>query len=211
MPYPADFELDAPHKVANWRPLVHWILAIPHLIIAGALNYAANFLAVISWFSILFTGKLPEGIAKFQVMSMRYGARAYSYAGWLYEDYPPFDFEMSTHDDGLSPVKVNVEPQLTDRNRLTCALRIFWLIPIALFATVIAIAMYFVMLVSFFVVLFTGKWSDGMRSFVLRSVRLFVRVGAYANLLVDDYPPFALEEGGGGTVPAPPPVAPSPA
>ncbi|MGQ0824832.1 MAG: hypothetical protein ACT4OX_07380 [Actinomycetota bacterium] len=27
--YPATYTFDPPEKVANWRPLVHWLLAIP--------------------------------------------------------------------------------------------------------------------------------------------------------------------------------------
>ena len=31
--YPATFTFVAPERIANWRPLVHWLLAIPHLAI----------------------------------------------------------------------------------------------------------------------------------------------------------------------------------
>ena len=48
MDYPATLAVRTPPRLANWRPLVQWILAIPHLIIAGALSYASGAVAVIT-------------------------------------------------------------------------------------------------------------------------------------------------------------------
>ncbi len=70
--YPATFTLDAPERVANWRPLVHWVLAIPHLAIVYVVGVVSEVVAVISWFAILFTGRLPAGLANFQAMYLRY-------------------------------------------------------------------------------------------------------------------------------------------
>ena len=42
MEYPASIDVRTPDQVARWRPLVQWILAIPHLIIGGALQYVAQ-------------------------------------------------------------------------------------------------------------------------------------------------------------------------
>ena len=69
MDYPVSLELDAPERVANWHPLVQWLLAFPHSVIAGALAYAAYAafaVVVVSWFAIVFTGCLSEGIANFR-------------------------------------------------------------------------------------------------------------------------------------------------
>ena len=78
--YPATFTLDPPEKVANWRPLVNWLFAIPHFLVLSALNSVSEILGIVSWFIILFTGELPEALANFQVMIMRYSARAYVFA-----------------------------------------------------------------------------------------------------------------------------------
>ncbi|MEY2437688.1 MAG: hypothetical protein QOH64_2402 [Acidimicrobiaceae bacterium] len=193
MDYPAaTFELDAPEEVANWRPLVQWLLAIPHLIIANVLSQLGGVIAVISWFAIVFTGNIPEGLANFQCLVIRYQTRAVTYAGFLREGYPPFEFPMTPADDGHDPAKVGLQVQLTDRNRLTVGLRFLWIIPIALYTFVMVIAAFFVYIAAFFAVLFTGRWPAGMRSFVIGVMRLGVRVQAYGRLLVDDYPPFSL-------------------
>jgi hypothetical protein len=188
--YPADVELDAPPEIANWRPLVQWLLDIPHLVVANALGDVASVIAIISWFAIVFTGRLPEGLANFQCLVIRYQARAYSYAFWLREPYPAFVFPMTPGDPGDDPLRVEVRPQLGDRNRLTVGLRFLWLIPIALFLAVVSLAAAVVVFLAFFAVLFTGRWPEGMRRFVVGTTRLWVRVSAYGYLLVDDYPPF---------------------
>jgi len=190
--YGIDVALDAPLEIANWRPLVQWLLGIPHLFLAGVLGRVGQVVAVISWFAIVFTGRLPEGLANFQCLVIRYQTRAYTYAFWLYADYPLFDFTMTPPDPGGSPVRVDLATRLEDRNRLTVGLRILWLIPIALFLVVVSVAAVVVAILGFFAVLFTGRWPDGMRRFLIRRTRLSVRVGAYASLLIDDYPPFSL-------------------
>ena len=192
--YPVQLSLDAPLEVARWRPLVHWLLAIPHLIIANILGNLAGILAIVSWFVILFTGRLPAGIANVQCLVLRYEMRAYSYALWLREPYPPFEFDTATTDPGTDPVRVDVAPQLDASNRLTVGLRIIWAIPYIVFTAVLVIAMWFVVLASFFVVLFTGRWPDGMRRFVVGVGRVSLRANAYVRLLVDEYPPFTLDE-----------------
>jgi hypothetical protein len=193
MDYPVTFELEAEEEIANWRPLVQWFLAIPHLVIANVLSNVGGVVALISWFAILFTGKLPEGLANFQCLVIRYQARASAYAGWLRDEYPPFEFEVKPEDPDTDPVKVEFRPELADRNRLTVGLRFLWIIPIALYLAVMVIGAFFVMIASFFAVLFTGRWPSGLRRFVIGVFRLGVRVQAYAGLLVDEYPPFSVE------------------
>lgn len=192
VPHPVDLHIDAPLKIANWRPLVQWLLAIPHLLVANVLSNLAGVLAFISWFAIVFTGRLPEGIARFQCLVLRYETRAYTYVLWLREAYPPFEFEMTAADPGTDPIRVDIAPQLDDRNRLSVGLRVLWIIPILVFTAVVAVLACFAMVVAFFAVLFTGRWPDGVRRFVVNFVRLALRVNAYARLLIDDYPPFAL-------------------
>ena len=191
MDYPATIEVQTPPRLANWRPLVQWILAIPHLIIAWALEYVTAAVAVVSWFVILFTGRLPEGLANFQIMIMRYTSRAQLYAGFLHEDYPPFDFAMSAQDSNTTPVRLDVVPALENRNRLTVGLRLIWIIPAVLYAILIAIVGMIAWFLSFFAVLFTGRWPEGLHSWVMKMVRVFTRLTAYVSLLTDEYPPFS--------------------
>jgi hypothetical protein len=190
---PATFSFDAPDKVANWRPLVNWLLAIPHLVILNVLRSVSEVIGVISWFAIVFTGKLPDGLANVQVMYLRYTLRTYTYVGFLREEYPPFTFTTAASDPGDDPrVRVDVQPQLTDRNRLTAFFRIILVIPQLIVLVVLSFASAIVTFIALFAVLFTGRWPTGMRDFVINVMRWSLRVQAYFLLLTDTYPPFAL-------------------
>lgn len=192
--YPATFAVDTPESITNWRPLVQWLLATPHFIVLNVLNALSQVVAFISWFVILFTGKLPEGLAGVQHLYVRYANRTYAYAGFLREEYPPFAFDTTADDPGDYPVvRTAFSPAYDDRNRLTVAFRFILVLPHAIVLAVLALVAYFVVLINVFVVLFTGAWSAGMRNFVEGVLRWGTRVGAYQLLLTDEYPPFSLD------------------
>jgi len=196
MTYPgipaADMHLESPIETQNWRPLVNWALAIPHLVIANALGNVANLLSIISWFSIVFTGQMPDSIAQFQCMILRYEARAYSYVAFLRRPYPRFEFYPANSDNGNDPLRVDFAPQLADRNRVTVAFRIILIIPVLIYTALVVVAATLAIIAAAFAVLFTGRWPQGLRSFVLNAGRLTLRVSAYGRLLTDTYPSFAL-------------------
>jgi hypothetical protein len=195
--YPATFGFDAPEKVANWRPIVNWLLAIPHLVILYGLRILAQVVGIISWFTILFTGELPESFANIQTMYMRYELRTYTFYLFMCEEYPPFAFGMTAADTGEDPrVRVDFQPQLADRNRLTVAFRIILVIPHLIALFVLDIVATVLTIIAFFAVLFTGRWPEGMRAFVLNVMRWYLRVQTYYLLLTDEYPPFELEPQG---------------
>ncbi len=195
--YPATLTFEPPEKVANWRPLLNWLLAIPHFIILYGLRILAEVVSIISWFVILFTGELPESFANIQSMYLRYEIRAYTYALFMREEYPPFTFAMTQADSGEEPrLRVDFRAQLTDRNRLTVGFRIILVIPQLIALAVLEIAAWVIAVIAFFAVLFTGRWPEGMRAFVLNVTRWYLRVQSYFLLLNDEYPPFALEQPG---------------
>ncbi len=70
-----------------------------------------------------------------------------------------------------------------------------WLlaIPHIIVLAFLYIAVWFVLLITFFAVLFTGKWPEGMRDFTVGVMRWHTRVNGYLLFLTDAYPPFSLE------------------
>ena len=192
MTYPATFSFDPPEKVANWRPLVQWLMAIPHFFIGWFVNVAMFVCVVISWFAIVITGSMPKGLADVICMAHRYQGRAIAYAGFLHAEYPPFDFTTSAADPGGQPVRFDYEPALENRNRLTVLLRIFWMIPAYIFFYIIYLVAGLLWFISFFAVLFTGKWPAGLLNFIQGSIRVGTRFSAYGTLLTDEYPPFEM-------------------
>ena len=148
-----------------------------------------------SWFVILFTGELPEGTRELPGDDHAlFDVRAYSYALFMKEEYPPFTFGMTPTDPGDDPrVRVDVAPQLVNRNRLTVAFRIILAIPQLIVLALLVLAAFVAAVIAFFAVLFTGQWPEGLRDFVVKVMRWSVRVQAYFLLLTDEYPPFALD------------------
>ena len=158
------------------------------------LRILSEVISIVSWFVILFTGALPEGLANLQVMYMRYSTRTSLFAAFLKEEYPPFTFSTTPADPGDDArVRVEITPQLTNRNRLTTAFRIILVIPHVIVLLFLFLAAAVSVLIAFFAVLFTGHWPPGLRDFVVNVMRWGLRVQAYFLLLTDEYPPFAMD------------------
>jgi hypothetical protein len=88
--YPVRLNIDYPERVANWRPLVQWLLAIPYLFIAGALYWLTGILTIVAFFTVLFTKQIPRGVFELMVPGFRWNLRGNVYAYFMTERYPPF-------------------------------------------------------------------------------------------------------------------------
>jgi hypothetical protein len=66
------------------------ILAIPMLIVANVLGHLVVVMTVIAWFSILFTGRIHEGMRNIITFCIAFSARTYGYLAFLTDRYPPF-------------------------------------------------------------------------------------------------------------------------
>ena len=88
--YPVNLEFNRDYDVQNWRPLVNWLLAIPQWIVLYVLGIVAFVLWFVSLFVVLFTQRNP--FLGFQTMYLRYYWRVSSFAGFMRNEYPPFDF-----------------------------------------------------------------------------------------------------------------------
>jgi hypothetical protein len=89
--------------ITRWRPLIQWLLAVPQLMVAEVLSSLRGVLTLISLFTVLFTKTIPRPLFDVIAMTYRYEWRAMSYALFLHEDYPPFDFQPAATDDGGQP------------------------------------------------------------------------------------------------------------
>jgi len=178
------FEIEYTTPRSRVTTFFRYILAIPHLVCVGVLGWVANLLGFVQWLIILFTGKRNRGIWDFQRGVWDWSVRTLSYLSLMYDAYPNFGFVR--RDEPVTTDIVFVE----QANRLTCALRIIWVIPAAIVTMVVGIAGYVLMILSWFAILFTGSHPRGMFDFMLRSQRMWAHTNAYAQLLTDDYPRF---------------------
>jgi hypothetical protein len=187
------YTVDSPYEIANWRPLVHWVMFIPHYIILSVLGYVVCVVGLIHWFAILFTGRIQKGLYGFLCMHARYTSRGYGFLLGFTEQYPPFDFSTSPGDDGaFRPVRVELPeaPPETSRKSL---FNFILAIPHYIVIAVVGIAAGVVLLIAWFAVLFTGRWPQGMRDFIVRFANYYLRVWAYIVMVETKYPEFGLK------------------
>jgi hypothetical protein len=190
--FPLQLDLEAPDTIARWRPLVHWLLAIPQLIVLYALGIVQSVVWILSWFAILFTGRMPESFFGFMAMTHRYQWRVATFALFMREGYPPFEFQTVGPDPGTDPAHLSFEPaQHLNRGLIF----VKWLLAIPHYFVLffLFIAVYVIYVIAFFAVLITGKWPESLRTFVIGVIRWANRVSMYTYLMTDTYPPFSLD------------------
>jgi len=91
--YPASFDVRYDAEMNRWLPLLKWLLALPHYIVLAFLGIAAWLMALVGWFAILFTGRMPRTIFDFIVGVLRYNQRVTAYVYLMTDSYPPFSLE----------------------------------------------------------------------------------------------------------------------
>lgn len=183
------------------------ILAIPHIILVGGLGIGiatsgrhesttsfgeggllgavAAFLAIISWFTIVFAGTHIAGIRQFTSFYLRWRTRAAAYLMLLEDAYPPFG-------DAPYPTSIDIADPVGPRNRLTVAFRLILVIPHFIVLFFVFLAWCITTVLAWFVILVRGYYPAGLYEFGVGVLRWAVRVQAYMLLMVDEYPPFSL-------------------
>lgn len=184
--------VDSPYELARWRPLVNWLLYIPHAIIQYGLRALAGPVFFVYWVGLIFTGRLNSGLYGVLAMEERYNQRVDAFLLGFSEQYAPFDFGMGGKDDGAyPPIRVRL-PEIPETVSRTAAFNLFLAIPHYLMLAVFGIAAFVVLIVGWFAVLFTGAWPHAQRDFLVRVDNYYLRVWAYVTMTVKDYPRFGL-------------------
>jgi hypothetical protein len=211
-------ELDP--DVGRWQWLFKWLLAIPHFVVLFFLWIGFAVSTVVAGFAILFTGRYPRGIFDFNVGVLRWSWRVgfYSYSALGTDKYPPFSLAA----DPTYPASLEVDyPERLSRGLVLVK---WWLLAIPHYV-IIAIftggawsswsddgdgMLYasaggligLLVLFAGLALLFTNRYPRPLYDFVLGLNRWVFRVGAYAGLMTDTYPPFRLDSGGTEPPPA---------
>lgn len=191
-PYPVQLTLDSDSHVARWRPLVQWILAIPHLLVVSVLTTLRHLLTAISFFTVLFTKRIPRTLFDTIAMTHRYEWRSVSYALSLHEKFPPFDFQPSANDDGGASHTTLAFAYPDELSRWQPLYKWFLAIPHYVALVALWIASVFVIVFGLGAVVVTGRYPVRARDFLVGVSRYGLRVQAYVGLLTDQYPPFAV-------------------
>jgi hypothetical protein len=206
-----DGELDP--SLSRWLWLVKWILAIPHFVVLLFLWIGFVVVTVIAFFAILVTGRYPRPLFSYAVGVLRWNWRVGFYAaGPLATDrYPPFTLA----DVPDYPARLQVAyPERLSRGLVLVK---WWLLALPHYLLVAAFTtgawmatretdrfeqratgpglLGLLVLFAVIALLFTGRYPRGIFDLVMGLNRWAIRVGAYAALLTDRYPPFRLDQG----------------
>jgi hypothetical protein len=179
---PALVAFAGPSPQARLTVAVRIFMVIPQFIVLGVLGLAAYVVTIIGWFGALFTGQLPAFAADFLAGYLRWMTRVYAYAFLLTDVYPPFSLE-----DADYPVRVAVAPGRL--NRLAVLFRFFLLIPCSIVLWVLSYGAFtLVQLVSWLIVLITGRMPDALYQALAAVLRYQVRTYAFGVMLTSAYP-----------------------
>jgi hypothetical protein len=174
------------------------ILAIPHSILAGPvywssrtggaglLGAAAYAMAIVSWFTLLITGEQFRGIRDFSLYYLRWRTRAIAYMALFVDPYPPFG-------DEPYPATIDVQEPAQPRDRATIAVRLLLVIPHLAVLLFLLLGWLVTTVIAWFAILFRRSYPAALYPYGAGVMRWSLRVEAYLLLLVDDYPPFALD------------------
>ncbi|MEU6641829.1 DUF4389 domain-containing protein [Saccharomonospora sp. NPDC046836] len=196
-------------RLSRWLWLVKWLLAIPHYILLWFLWIAFAVVTIVAFFAILITGSYPRGMFDFNVGVLRWTWRVqfYAYATLGTDRYPPFTLA----DVPDYPARLDIDyPERLSRGLVLVK---WWLLAIPQYIIVgvfiggwwyywdYAYARWggligILVLFAAIALLFGGRYPRSMFDLVVGLDRWVVRVGAYAALMTDVYPPFRLDQGG---------------
>lgn len=188
--YPADVTF-ATGSLERNRVTVFFrsILAIPAFIVLYIYTIGLMITTLIAWFVVLFTGKYPPGLYSFAVNTMRLTTNVYAYLFFITDEYPPWS--------GSDPKAQSYPSQFSvaysgESNRVTVLFRSILAIPALIFAGVVFAVAEILGVIAWFAIVFTGRYPEGMLTFVEGALRSLMRVNSYYYFLTDVYPPFSM-------------------
>jgi hypothetical protein len=205
--YPARLEVDYADEHNRVTTLFRIVLVIPIAIVYGALTAGATQTAydeagqkvtttsggiaaglfVATLLMILFRKRYPRWWFDFARELARFSARIGAYFVLLTDQYP------STVDEQAVHLELDYPDAERDLNRWLPLVK--WLLAIPHFIVLffLSVGAFFAVVIAWFAILFTGRYPRGLFDYVVGVGRWWLRVEAYAFLLLTDrYPPFAL-------------------
>ncbi len=195
--HPLNFSIKYPENLSRGLLILKVLfggiyVGIPHGIILAFLGIGSAVVGFISFWAILFTGKVPKGMFDYVIGVNRWSMRVSAYMSLMTDQYPPFTLQATPED----AVTYELEyPESLSRGKLILKALFGWiyvLIPHMIVLGFIFIGVYVCIFIAFWAILFTGKYPQGMFEFVEGAYRWTARVNVYF-YYTDVYPPFSLK------------------
>lgn len=211
-PYAARLGVDRPEQLDRVTTLLRLVWAIPILVVIALLSATSTSTATVvtdsgrtvsevsrtsggilaglfgaTLLMIVFRQRYPRWWFDFARELVRFQARVGAYLALLTDRYPSTVDEQSVH------LEVDYPDAEQDLNRWLPLAKWLLAIPHYLVLAVLAVGAVVAMVVAWFAILFTGRYPRALFDYVVGVGRWWLRVVAYAFLLVtDQYPPFTL-------------------
>jgi hypothetical protein len=199
--YPVEFAVDYPDRdLDRLTTLLRPIVAIPIIVVAasvsgglrgedgrGMVAAAGGILFLGPLLMILFRQKYPRWWFDWNLLLSRFSNRIGAYMLLMDDRYPSTDEEQAVHLEIPYPDAAN------DLNRWLPLVKWILAIPHYFVLMFLYIALIVTVILSWFAILFTGRYPRSLFDFAVGVLRWTNRVGAYTFLLATDrYPPFRL-------------------
>ena len=202
--FPVTLEIDYPDRELNrLTTFFRSIMLIPPAVIlallvsplggwgdnSGRFIFATgSMLLMPTLLMILFRRKYPKWWFDWNLNITKFSMRVGAYAALMTDEFPSTEREQSVH---ITIPYPNVKKDLLPGMPLV---KWFLAIPHCFILVFLGIAAAFCVFISWFAILFTGRFPRSFFDFVVGVMRWGLRVSAYAVLLVTDvYPPFSLK------------------
>ena len=213
MDYPITLAVEYPERLSRLTTFFRLFMLIPQYIVIVFITIAAYVIMFLSWWAILFTARYPEVFFNFITWWLRWYARFGGYALLLTDKYPPF----SGREEASYPIIFGVEPpgklsRLTTFFRFPIIPTYMWIlgegwkllwqpspgmpmaIPHYVVLWFISIAACVILFLSWWAILFIGRYPRVFFDFITWWFRWSMRVAGYVYLVTDKYPPFSGSE-----------------
>jgi hypothetical protein len=209
--YPVDVEIDPPALQRRLTVGFRLILAVPVLLLAGALSSGsaagvaggvfttvaigggvASGAAFLAWFACLVQGRMPAGLRDLVAYCVGYGAQASAYLLLLTDRYPNTrpDLVEPLPELPHHPVRIEIR-EGTERSRLTVFFRLLLALPHFVWLALWLVAAQFAGVAAWVAALVVGRVPTPLQRFLAAYVRYASHVFAFAFLVGNPFPGFA--------------------
>lgn len=164
--------------------IVAVLTLLPALLILFALSIGALVVEIISWFTVLFTKRVPPGLFNYQMMVIRYYLRIEAWRQLMSDEYP-----INFGPEGDLTAELQYPDSIPRWRGIPLVSYIMALPQLIVGGVIIFIGLLLVYLppiipgVTPLIVLFTGTSNEGIFNLVRGGLRLYARGAAYGAML----------------------------
>ncbi|MBE0674504.1 MAG: DUF4389 domain-containing protein [Bacteroidales bacterium] len=168
-------------------------IMLPHGFILFFVGIWGAILQFVAFWIVLFTGKYPQSMFEFQTGLLRWNLRLSARMYNVSDGYPSFGVNGT---DEYTTLEVEYPERIS---RLLLLLRTFFgiffvYLPHMFILFFRSIATGFLVFISWWIVLFTGKFPESFHNWIVGQLRWGMRISLYMQFMTDTYPAFTGDE-----------------